>query len=231
MKIHACSILMLLFLLGLSSCRNDDNLCTAGAGAIAAVELDLSDFNAFDLAIAAEVNVTQGSPQRVQASGNPNVINGISTAVTNGFWNIGFADECYNYEELRIDIVVADIRQVFVSGSGDIDLGNFSNQSSLDVQVSGSGNIVLNEMAGLNTLDIAIPGSGNITANRAVNDVETLNIRIPGSGNYAGFLVGSRDCTVDVEGSGDVELTATETLDISISGSGTVFYKGSPTIT
>ena len=72
-------------------------------------------------------------------------------------------------------------------------------------------------------------GSANV---RITDPMETdqMDIMILGSGNFNGFLLSAQDCQVDIVGSGNCEITAGSSLDVSIDGSGSVFYKGTPLI-
>ena len=72
-------------------------------------------------------------------------------------------------------------------------------------------------------------GSGNV---RITDPMETgyMDISLMGSGSFSGFSLSAEFCQVDINGSGNCEVTAWKTLDVSIDGSGSVFYKGSPSI-
>ena len=72
-------------------------------------------------------------------------------------------------------------------------------------------------------------GSGNVSI---TDPMETgyMDISLMGSGSFSGFSLSAEFCQVDINGSGNCEVTAWKTLDVSIDGSGSVFYKGSPSI-
>jgi len=72
-------------------------------------------------------------------------------------------------------------------------------------------------------------GSGNVSVSDPM-ETDQLDITILGSGSFFGFPLSSLDCQVDIVGSGNCEITAGSSLDVSIEGSGSVFYKGTPTI-
>jgi len=72
-------------------------------------------------------------------------------------------------------------------------------------------------------------GSGNVVISGPM-EVEYLDLYIMGSGNISGFSLSAAYCQVDITGSGNCEVTALNSLDVSIDGSGSVFYKGSPSI-
>lgn len=72
-------------------------------------------------------------------------------------------------------------------------------------------------------------GSGNVSVTDPMA-TDQMEINILGSGNFSGFLLSTQDCQVDIVGSGDCEITVGSSLDVSIDGSGSVYYKGSPLI-
>ena len=163
---------------------------------------------------------------------HPNIIDLVSTTVSNGIWEIKFQnDDCIEDFQLSFVITVPNINQLTLSGSGDIGVNDFSNQSGLNIDVSGSGNFTLNNFEGITDLDINLGGSGNVSGNRDISTLGSLNVTNIGSGKYSGFAISANDCTVNSSGSGNCEITAQNTLNVTISGSGDVSYKGMPTIT
>jgi hypothetical protein len=112
--------------------------------------------------------------------------------------------------------------QVDVSGSGNLDVkGRGRNLGS---SLSGSGNVTM-------SLDVAqdvsfnISGSGKIEAK---GSSEKVKVSISGSGKILAADFDTKVCVVRIAGSGDVEISVQDELDASISGSGSVTYKGNP---
>lgn len=211
--------------------NNMTSNCTKGEGVITTKTLSIATFNGVDLGFASNVTINQGPSQKVEATGHPNIIDLVTTSVSNGIWFIGLSGTCQKEYELSIEITVPDISQLTLSGSGDLVANNFSNQSGLNVNLKGSGDITLNEFEGITNLDINLGGSGNLLGNNDILSLTTLNLINSGSGNYSGFKISSDDCTVNLSGSGNCELTARNTLNATIGGSGNIHYKGMPTIT
>ena len=85
----------------------------------------------------------------------------------------------------------------------------------------------------MNVLNLTakIIGSGDIE----MQGVANVGIfEIPGSGNIKGYNLRDKlvldDCTVKIQGAGDVFVYALNNLNVYISGSGDVFYRYNPTI-
>jgi len=69
------------------------------------------------------------------------------------------------------------------------------------------------------------------TGDAVVNDFiaqEDLEVIIVGTGDFRGFPMEVRNCIVDISGTGSCEVTVQDHLEVTIEGSGDVFYKGHP---
>lgn len=210
-------------------CSKDED-CIRGEGTVTTQTLSLSEIDGVNLAFSNNVTIKKGSTQEVKATGHPNIIDKISTEVTDNFWEIDLENGCYDDYELSIEITVPDINRLEISGSGDMIVDNFDNQNALNINLSGSGNMTLNQFEGITELAITINGSGNIRANNDITSLNTLTLNNSGSGKYLGFPISSADCTVNLTGSGDCEVKAESSLDVTLTGSGNVSYKGTPNI-
>ena len=233
----------------ISSCGIGD--CIKGEGSITTSTLSVADFSGIDLAFSSDVIIKQGTPQKVEATGHPNIIDKISTSVSNDIWTIEFEKGCYNKFELSLEITVPDLNSLVVNGSGDVEvhdflnqngllvidvngsgnvtLGDFEGKSELEAFLSGSGDVNLGNFTGLSQFDVDINGSGELVAERNFS-VEDLTIRNSASGDFLGFNISADNCVIKAVGSGNCELTAGNALDVTIGGSGDVFYKGNPSI-
>ena len=94
---------------------------------------------------------------------------------------------------------------------------------SLDVGVAGSGDI--NMEVDTDRLGTTISGSGEAVL-RGRADVHTAIIS--GSGDIQGYELATKESKITILGSGESQITVSDTLDVTISGSGDVYYKGSP---
>lgn len=123
---------------------------------------------------------------------------------------------------LRIEVSANGMMEANVSGSGNIDVQG--NCRSLESKVSGSGKV---NYAGniSDRADVNISGSGKILASGTARMIKTT---ISGSGEVRAANLEVEKCEVRISGSGDVQINVKSELDASISGSGSVSYKGSP---
>jgi len=219
---------LLFALLGLfSSCEKD--LCIHGSGPIVNQTLDIQELNGFDLFGSFNVILKNGSTQKISAIGQQNIIDQLSNDVNNGIWRVALNEGCYDDYSLTIEIEVPNINEFGISGSGSIQIvDEFSALNNLNVFNSGTGEIFTNDSLLISTfLNIDISGSGNINLK---GKVPSQSITISGSGDYLGFGIESNTCVVSIPGSGNCDVNAINTLDVFLSGSGSVYYHGSPII-
>ncbi|MGW8314932.1 MAG: GIN domain-containing protein [Bacteroidales bacterium] len=72
-------------------------------------------------------------------------------------------------------------------------------------------------------------GSGNVTINTPMA-TDHLEIQLMGSGNFSGFQLTTQTCQADMVGSGNCEISVMRALDANLEGSGSLFYKGTPSL-
>lgn len=123
---------------------------------------------------------------------------------------------------LQIDVDASGEMEADVSGSGTLELKGKCN--SLESKVSGSGKVVI-EATVARLADVNVSGSGKILASGTAKEVKAS---ISGSGEVLAANLEVERCEVKISGSGDVEINVKQALDVSISGSGSVTYKGNP---
>jgi len=116
----------------------------------------------------------------------------------------------------RIDLVL--------DGSGSIDAVDLTARSAT-VGGGGSGDVTV--MVDGSDLTVSVDGSLNITA---AGVVDAATIAIDGSGRIAARDLTAGTAMVRVYGSGSVELSVVDALDVSITGSGDVVYRGDPEV-
>ena len=123
---------------------------------------------------------------------------------------------------LQLEAAVNGDIEADVSGSGEIVLK--ASCKNYESDVSGSGRIEL-DVAISDKADFGVSGSGKIQASGTSNEIKTS---ISGSGKVLAANLEVNKCEVRISGSGDVEINVKSELDATISGSGSVSYKGNP---
>jgi hypothetical protein len=209
-----------------TSCKKD---CfpSNGKGPAVTVIYSVPAFHSVRLAIDGNVHLTQGNVQKLEISAQQNILDKLSLEVVNGKLVIGFDNNCgsINYQTLEIYITIPEVKEIGISGSGNIVTSNTIQSNNLSFDISGSGNVT----AAVQTTSVSsnISGSGNINMSGIASIVK---FTVSGSGNLRGYQLETLDADITVSGSGDVETTVENNLNVTVSGSGSVRYKGHPAV-
>lgn len=232
MKKHVLPFLLGVILLQFTACTSDDDTvteCIDGEGTIETREISLSDFNSITNNISANVTISQGTSQQVTATGHPNIIDVLETAISNDTWDITLEEGCYQNFELSINIIIPNLRSVGVNSSGNITINDFMDQEDLTLSSSGSGNLMIHLFEGSGVMNITATGSGNIST-QTENTLTSLTVDTSGSGENNLYNLIAENININSSGSGDSFVQANTNLDVTISGSGNVSYRGNPAI-
>lgn len=215
-------------LLGLNACiidfDGDGNIgCVRGSGSTITETFSTDQFDGISLEIPATLYVTQAPEFSIEVEGYSNLINILDLRVRGGVLQIEFDDCVRNVDDFRIYITMPEIKELSISGSGEVISENTLVTDDLELSISGSGNMDL----GLDSDDVrlSISGSGDALLEGLADDFE---IQISGSGNVRAFRLEASNVDVDIAGSGDADVSASTSLKVRIAGSGDVRYKGSP---
>ena len=167
-------------------------------------EFFLNDFDGFTVDGNFEVLLSQGPEQRVFITAAPDLLDIINTRVNRGHWVIDYTAGTRGAGRTLVEIVVPDIREIIIDGSGDVTAQNFLELDHIDILIDGSGDVEL------------------------FGDANTQFIKIDGSGDVSNFDLLTYETTVVVEGSGDTEVSVEDVLEVRIDGSGDVAFLGFP---
>ena len=127
---------------------------------------------------------------------------------------------------VRINISTPHLSGVKLAGSGSVlGKGKFTGSNKLVLSIAGSGDISLDVNVPEVTVNIA--GSGSLIL---AGETKNARYEIAGSGNCDALNLKSENTRIKVAGMGDVKVFADELLDVSIAGSGTIYYKGAATV-
>ena len=158
-------------------------------------------FHRVVLQAAASVVVGVGPAESVTVLAEPSVAERITTEARGGELVIGSRG---NYSgEVKVEVAAPDLDGVVLAGSGAIDV------SGVDAA----------------RFEVEITGTGDVTARGRADEVL---VGVPGAGRVRLFDLAGARVAVSLTGSGSIEVTASESLQASLSGAGTVRYAGSP---
>ena len=196
-------LLMPFAILALSSCSFDD---ITGNGPITNETRVMEDFHSVRLQIEADVYLLQDDEQTLRLETHENLLPIVDTYVSNGELIIKSNHNIRRARRLKVYISAPDFQNITLTGSGDIESENCLDLDNLKLKISGSGKINLCGM------------------------VDNLTASVTGSGDINSYGLNAKVVDASLSGSGNIKVTAEETLTIKISGSGDVYYKGNPQI-
>lgn len=187
---------------------------------------DVSGFNRVAIATGGSMQIETGDTESLRIEGEDNIIEHLDVTVKGGKLRIRF-EKNGSYrttKPLRMYVTVKSLEGIEIAGSCDVKADRLAGET-LDVAVAGSGTVVVGDVSG-DRLNIDIAGSGDVEVMNG--SVRKQRIEISGSGDYDGTRLTTEDSIVSIAGSGDARVHATEVLDVSVSGSGSVAYVGEP---
>ena len=174
-----------------------------GSGVAATSTRALANFSGVDLAGSNNVTVVAGARQSVVVHADSNLLSHVTTHVTAGKLIIGEIGSFTVKSPMYVEVSVPSLAALDLTGSGNITVSGIS----------------------ASRLAVALPGSGNISASGSVT---RLNVSIDGDGTAQFSGLTARNVNAAVSGSGTIFVTATQSLDAKVPGSGTILYSGNP---
>lgn len=225
-KFIPVSLVLSFLLVGISLNAQWGGKKVKGEGPVVEKELNLSALKGVHLQLSADVEITYGSSQKVVIKAPQNIIDLVSTDVSNGVWKIktNRSVNIYKVETFKIYITMTDLKELGVSGSGNlVSTNTFPNLDDLNVYVSGSGDLELSAEA--RNIKTKVSGSGDVELSGSCQEQD---VKVSGSGDVKAYDLKTQICNVRVSGSGTCKVNASESLNAKVSGSGDIYYKGNP---
>jgi hypothetical protein len=176
-----------------------------GSGTAAAQARHVAAFSSIDLRGSSNITIHAGGRQSVVVHADDNLLGQVTTQVHARTLIIGTRGSFTTNTPMSVQISVPLLDAVTLSGSG-------------------SGAITASNIQGPR-LSVSLSGSGVV---RASGTVTRLEVSLGGSGDaQLGQLV-AREVHAVLAGSGRIFTHATNTLQASVPGSGTIVYSGNP---
>ena len=201
--------MMLAAIIILSGCDEED-LCLKGSGTVNEYPLSITNFDEISIFGPVTLRFSQGSETTVSVDAEPEIFSELSYEVKNGLLEIGLKQNvsCFDTDHgVWVNVTVPDLQTIYQSGASEILSDGDINFDRLNLYVSGTAEVMLS------------------------GQVETHKIVSSGVLNANNFNFLTRNTSVDISGSADLELSCSENLDIKVEGSAAIYYKGRPEIT
>jgi cytoskeletal protein CcmA (bactofilin family) len=217
-----------------------------GSGNVIREERDVSGFTGVKVSNQGDLKIELGDREKLVIEAEDNLMEYIETYVEDGVLRIGTETNInirnkkpirYYLTAKKLDYLAtsssgdieapalkADDFTVKISSSGDIDIQRLDAED-ISVGISSSGNVVIDSL-NADDLSVKISSSGDLKIREG--EVKTQVIHISSSGNYEGSSVESQKTEARISSSGNAKVWVTEYLDVHLSSSGDLYYKGDP---
>jgi hypothetical protein len=123
--------------------------------------------------------------------------------------------------KIIVDVYCPFVSEVLISGSGRFEALDKIIVPVFKINISGSG--YLNGNIECNSFFADVSGSGDMDIS---GNSDAANIRISGSGTLYGSEFRVKNYSIDINGSGKADIFAEDYLAASVSGSGSIKYRG-----
>ena len=187
-------------------------------------ELVFTDFNNVIVKSAASVSINYGKKQNVLVYGNQESIKSVVSDVMSNTLTI---DES---EHLQYIITIPEVREVVNESNANIVLGDFAQDSYLNISTKGKGSIEIGKFNNVSLLNVSIEMSGKITAYYPFDSLTDLSVVVNGTADFDALPIKAKNVIVEINSSGSCYIYPLKELNATITGSGNIYYKGSPTI-
>lgn len=199
-----------------------------GNGDIVTIERSVGDYDEVAMAGWFDVELVSGSEGEITLKGESNLLEHITTEVKNGKLVIkvekGMNLRPSNWKNgIHVTVPVESINGASLSGSGDLVGKTTIRADRFSTAMSGSGDVTLTIEA--DELDASLSGSGDINLSGRATD---FTVSVSGSGDIKAFDLEADFVKATVSGSADIKVTANQSLEARVSGSGDIQYRGNP---
>lgn len=185
---------------------------------------EVSGIERVELTMRGELVLTQGDTESLQIEASAEDLALISTVVRAGTLRIEQANSGFGPRgPVTYRLSMKRITGLSTSSSGNIQ-SNSIETDSLRVVISSSGSVILGRLEAT-SLDVAISSSGSCTIG---GTVDRQRVQLSSSGDYRAENLSSRDASIQLSSSGSAEVRVSESLEASISSSGSLRYRGNP---
>jgi len=207
-KIFALVLIFALAVVTLSGCViNTGRGAVTGRGRMETHTIQVEGFTGLNISGGYEITFRQSPNYSVTLEIQGNLFEHVEANVRGGVLHIG-SSRGFNTgvrNTPRLYVYAPSLESLTVAGavSGDIDV----NTESLNIDVSGAANLTL------------------------YGSADMLNISASGAANVNGFEMTATNAVINVAGAGNIDVYASNTLNVTLSGVGRVRYDGNPQVT
>ena len=202
-----------------------------GSGNIVTEARDVRDFNRVVFGGTGELLLTQSGEESLTVSADDNVMGYIEAEVRGKTLYIGLTDKpgpgVSPSQPIRFNLNVKEIASLDVAGIARTETGEIVTEQ-LAVKVSGSSSLSMTSLEA-QKLTLNLSGSNEVEVT-GIGEVTEQKVVLIGASSYYALGLRSQSADVTMSGSSEAAVWATDFLDVSVAGKGSLDYYGNPQI-
>jgi hypothetical protein len=229
-KLLMTALVTAILFIGLTACKvvkesdwKGDSV--EGSGQLIEESRSVGFFNSVRLSGSGKVIVTGGPGASVRLMAEDNIMPLIETRVEGDTLVVETNRPYRTNIGITVYLTMSEIKGFTLSGAWVLSSESELTVDDLDIEVSGAGRIDLDVRAG--NIFTSLSGAGEIILR---GSADRHRVRISGAGNLNAEGLEVRYYDIQVSGAGNCRIFVTEELVASISGTGSIYYRGNPAI-
>jgi len=196
-------IVLLVAIVAFSGCKLHHGI--AGSGNRKTEKRELKSFNAIDTTGGYEINITCQKPATFEIEADDNLLPLIKTEVRDGILFVTDAQDYHSAKLPALRIILPELNSFSSSGASQVKIAD-ANSNNLKIESTGADSI------------------------EAAGKAKSVVISSTGAGSIDTSKLTAEKATVDISGAASVGVYASDQLDVTVSGVGSVSYSGNPKV-
>ncbi len=201
-----------------------------GSGSVVLESRSVQEYDRISFNGCGEVILTQGDEESLSIEVDDNLLPYIKSEVQSGELILGFTEQLKHKtiapsEGIKFFLSFKELDEIGINGAGVIRADSLK-ADRLAIYLRGAGDVTIDGLTA-DRLLVQIPGAGKVEVSGRVEEQEIL---LSGLGSYKGEDLESEIAQVELRGLGDANLWVSSSLDVVISGAGSVSYYGNPAV-
>lgn len=221
---------LLLLSLTLMACSIPVIKVVKGSGNLVTETREVGSFDSIQLDGSGKLVITQGDTNALQIEAEDNILPDLKSTIEGSTLVLGFEEKFWTKtllptETITYSLIVTDLNAITFNGAGDLDM-NLLDTDNLSIIVNGAGQIQIDNLTA-DYLSIQINGTGNVSIS---GEVTSQDINISGAGTVQNGDLKTSQTTITANGLGVATVWATDNLEVTFNGGGTLNYYGEPSV-
>lgn len=214
----------LLLILSISACGNSD---FAWQGDVIKQKRSVADFSKLETNGGFEIELRQGNENNLEIEAPERYIDDLITEVRGNTLVIEMREnvDVNNFKHFKIWLTFKTLNTLIANGAADIQAKSSLELATLSIEINGAANVELPVES--QYLESVINGAGNLEFEGNATEAK---FRLSGAGNVEALDLEVKKMDISLSGAGSAKVFVTGHLDASISGMGSIRYKGNPTV-